>query len=125
LKTRLVPELPNRGTHAKTSVILGDTFEREGWLADWAHGQGGQDELVVVSCYSVGFEGSAASAAVDDGPFTAVADPNGDGFHVAVAFGLAVAGDVVEVAAPEAPGTVVSVLSAAGLVGDRLSAMRA
>jgi len=69
-------------------------------LADWTHGQGGQDELVVVAGYSVGLEGSAAGAAVDDGPFSAVADPNGDGFHVAVAVGLSVAGGVVKMAAP-------------------------
>lgn len=53
---------------------------------------------MVVAGDAVGFDGAAAGAAVDDGPFTVASDLDRDGFHGGFAVAGSVAGLVVDVA---------------------------
>lgn len=97
-----------------------ELIEREGGVGDWAEGQAEQGHGVVVAGDSVGSEGVAAAAAVDDGPFAVASDFDGDGLHGLAAGAGAVAGLFVEVAGPEAEGAVVAVAGSGGAVGVRV-----
>jgi hypothetical protein len=87
-------------------------------LADGAGGEGHQGPGVVVAGDAVALEFSASGAAVDDGPFAVAADPDGDGLHGGAAGGGVVAGGVIDVEAPEAPGAMVAMARAIGVWGD-------
>ena len=99
-------------------------IQREGWLRDGANGEGDENELVVVASDSVGVKLAAASALVDNRPVAASADPDGDGLHGPAALGSAVAGHIVYVLAPEAPGAMVPVSGAQSVLRNRLAAAR-
>lgn len=57
----------------------------------------------------------ATGAPMDEHPFPVVSDADGYGLHRGTALGSAVAWDVVEVAAPQTVGAVVSVRGPLGL----------
>lgn len=92
--------------------------EREGRAGDGTQGQGEQRALEVVAGDAVGLEHAAARAAVDDRPFAAPTDLDGDGLHRFSAGAAAVAGLVVKMPRPETLGAVVAVPGAEGVRGD-------
>jgi hypothetical protein len=65
---------------------------------------------------------AARAALVYDRPVAAAAHPDGDRLHRATAIGGAVARNIVNVFAPQAPGAVVAVRRAEGFAGDGLPA---
>jgi len=73
-----------------------------------AGGDGHQDHHVVVTGDAVLVQEAAALAAVDEHPLAALRDKYCQGLHRAAAIRLAVAGNVVDVARPEALGTVIA-----------------
>lgn len=77
---------------------LAEVVEGEGGAGDGSEGQGQEGAFVVVAGDAVGADGGAAGAAMDDGPFPAAADLDGDGLHGLGAGAAAVAGRFVEVA---------------------------
>ena len=64
----------------------------------------------------------AAAAAVNDRPFSAFPHPDPDRVHDAAASGRAVAGNVVQMQASQAIGTVVAVFGSGTVRRDQISA---
>ncbi len=104
---------------------MGEVFEGDGGMGEGTGRDRHQDHRVVIACDAVVFQVAAGFAAVNEDPLVAIAEANGDGFHAAVAIGLAVAGEVIDVLAPEAEGAVVAVLGAEGELIDLLFAVDA
>jgi hypothetical protein len=80
---------------------------------------------VVVARHAVTVNDAALFAAVDQHPFAVLAQGNGDRLHFAAAAGGAVAGNVVEVDAPEAVWAVIAVPGARGGDGKGATAVAA
>ena len=93
-------------------MVLGD-----GRAAKGAHGKSHEPHGIVIRRNPVGAYFAADRAPVQDGPFAVFSHPHADGFHAPAAAGLPVSGFVVQMDAPEAVGTVVSV-AASGSLGD-------
>ena len=89
-----------------------DLFDGEGRVGQRPHGDGHQLHRVVVCGDAVGGDPSAHAAPVDDGPFSVLANPYGDGLHLSAAVCLAIARLNVQVEAGQAVGTVVAVIAA-------------
>ena len=98
-------------------------IQREGRQRQRLDGQPQQEQRRVVACRTVRVELAAAGAAMDDHPFAAAADADGDRLHAGAALVEhgAVARPVVHVARPEAGGTVIAVLGA-GRIGGNVEA---
>lgn len=88
-------------------------------------GQGEQGALVVIPGDAVEVHDFAGFAAVHEHPLAVLAKGNGDGFHKRTAVGLAVAGSVIEVHAPQAPWAVIAVLGAGCVETELKSAVAA
>ncbi len=67
---------------------------------------------VVVARDSVTSEHAASSASVNEGPFSAFANPNGDRIHHSAASGTSITRNFVKVNAVQALGTVISLARA-------------
>ena len=71
-------------------------IQREGGLGQRADGQRQQQGLVIICRNPVGVEGAADAAAVDDGPLSALADPDSHRLHQPTAVGGAIPRLVVQ-----------------------------
>ena len=114
--------LPHPSIAAHQGGHLLDVVQRERRLTERLHGNAHELHGVVVCRHTVRTELSAAFAAVDDGPFAALAYPDGHRLHDAAAVGGAVAGFFVHMKAGQAIGTMVAVVAADILRGTDPSA---
>lgn len=88
-------------------------------MGQWPDRQAKEQEGVVVGGRPVEVDYLARQAAVDKDPLATPSDCDGERFHGRAAVGVPVSGDIiVEVAAPEAIGTVIAVVGAGGVEGD-------
>jgi hypothetical protein len=97
---------------------------------EWRLGQGTHHEsqqfaFAVVSRDAVDVNGVARATTMYDEPFAVGPCTHRDGFHAAATFGGPVAGGVVKMQTPEAPGTVVSVPGAWGIQREFSAAVAA
>jgi hypothetical protein len=88
---------------------LRDALEWERWLCQRSCGHSEKQQGVVVTGGAVEVQLLAAGATVNQDPFTVTTDTDGDRLHRGAALGRPIPGVPVEMAAPQAVGTVVAV----------------
>jgi len=82
-----------------------------------------QDVSVVIARDAVAPEHAAGSATVNEGPFSAFANPNGDRIHHSAASGTSITRNFVEVNAMQALGTMISLARTDSVDGNGKAAM--
>ena len=104
--------LENR-RRALTQRLCGvPSVDRNRRIGQGAGGEGHQGPVAVVAGDAVGLEAPAGTAAMDDGPFAIVFDPDGDGLHEPAAGRGPVAGGFVDVTGPQAVWAMVAMAGA-------------
>lgn len=98
-------------------------FKRERWTGQRLNRQRKEYMGVVIARNSVTSEHAASSATVNEGPFAALAHPDGDRIHHPAATGIPITRNFVEMNAMQALGTVISLARAYSSDGNGKAAM--
>jgi hypothetical protein len=107
-----------RPAKAGRSLRRPDQVQVKCRVAQWPQCEREKRDLAIIACYAIGAERGASGATVNDCPFAARTDLDANWLHRRAAWGGSVARFVVDMAGPEAAGTMVAMLRAGRISSD-------